>query len=80
MAHIATMAYHVFPQSLTREAPFYLMFGCNANMPTLFKLLLPILRYMGDEQCRTNLDTMQDIYMMAILNLKTTRDKFPPPS
>ena len=47
-------------------------------MPTLFKLLLPKLRYMGTEKYRIHLDAMWGIYMMAILNLKIARDKCHP--
>ena len=52
------MAYIVFPFSSAREAPFYLMFGCDPFMPTLFKLLLPKFKYMCDEKCRIHLDAM----------------------
>ena len=55
------------------------MFGHNVFMPTLFKLLLPKLRYMGDDKCRIHLDTMWKVYMMAVLNLKTARDRCSPP-
>ena len=48
-------------------------------MPTLFKLLLPKIRYMGDKQCRIHLDAKREVYMMAVFNLKTTRYKCPPP-
>ena len=34
---------------------------------------------MGDEKWRLHLDALQEIYMMAILNLKTARDKCSPP-
>ena len=46
------------------------MFGCNAFMPTFLKLLLPKLRYMGDEGYKLYMDDMREIYMMAVLNLK----------
>ena len=76
--HIGTMAYNVFPHISAGEAPLYLMFGCDAFMPTLFELLLPKLRYIGDEKCRIHLYAMPEIYMMAILILKIARDKCPP--
>ena len=47
-------------------------------MPTLFKLLMPRIRYMGDENCCIHLDSMRKIYMMTVLDLKTARDKCPP--
>ena len=49
IAHITSMAYNVFMHFSAREASLYLMFGCDVFMPTLFKLLLPKLRYMGDK-------------------------------
>ena len=55
-AHVTMMAYNVFPHSAAGEAPFYFMFGYNTFMPTLFKLLLLILRYIGNEGCKTDLD------------------------
>ena len=70
------MAYNVFPHSSAEDVPFYLMFEYGPFMPTLFKLLLTKLRYMDDEKCRIHLDAMQEIYMMAVLNLKMARDKY----
>ena len=77
IAHIATMAYTIFPHSSAGEVPFYLIFECDPFMPTLFKLLLLKLRYMGDAKCRIHLDAMREICMMAVLNLKMARDKCP---
>ena len=45
------------------------MFGHDASVPTVFKLLLQKLRYMGDAKCRIHLDDMWELSMMAILNL-----------
>ena len=64
-AHIASMAYNMFLHSSSGEAPFYLVFWWDALMPTLFKLLLPKIRYMDDKKCRINLDVMREIYMMT---------------
>ena len=71
------MTYNVFPHSSAGEASFYLMFGHDAFMPSLFRLLLPKLRCMGDEGCKIYLGAMRNIYMMAVLNLKIAKDKCP---
>ena len=73
------MACNVFPHSSAGEAPFNLMFECDPFMPTLFKMLLPKLRYMGDKKYRIHLDAMQEIYTMSVLNLKMALDKCLPP-
>ena len=52
------MAYNISPHSLSGEAQFYLMFGHDTFMTTLFKLLLPKYRYIGDEKCKIRLDAM----------------------
>ena len=44
------MAYNVFPNTTSGEATFYLMFGWDAYMPTLFKLLFQKIRYMGGQK------------------------------
>ena len=79
IVHITTMACNIFLHSSAGEAPFDLMFGCDPFMPTVFKVLLPNLRFMGDEKYRIHLDPIWKIYMMAVLNLKMARDKSPPP-
>ena len=37
---------------------FTLCLDVDPFMPTLFKLLLPKIRYMGDEKCKIHLDAM----------------------
>ena len=54
------------------------MFRWDAYLPTLFKLLLPKIRYMGDKKCGIHLEAMREIYIMTVFNLKTVRDKCPP--
>ena len=80
LAHVEMMVYNVVPHLLAGEAPFYLMFGWDTFMPTLFKLLLPNCRYMGDEGCRIYLNAIRETDMMAVLNLRIARDKCPPPT
>ena len=75
---IGSMAYNIFPHSWAGESLLYLMFGYDPFMPTLFKLLLPKCRYMGDKKCRIHLDAIWEIYMMAVMNLKMAWDKSPP--
>ena len=73
------MAYNVFLHPPIGEAPFYLIFDQDAYMPTLFKLLMPKIRYTGDENCCIHLDATRKIYILTVLNLKTARDKCLPP-
>ena len=80
LAHVAMMAYNVLPYSATGKTPLSLMFVHNAFMPTLFILLFQELRYMGEKGYRMYLDAMRDIYMMAVLNFKITRERCPPPA
>ena len=53
IAHIAAMAYNVFPNSSSGESP--ILSNDHTYILTTFKLLLPKIRYMGDEKCRIGL-------------------------
>ena len=55
------------------------MFSQDAYIITLFKLLMPKIRYMGNENCHIHLDAMREIYMITVFNLETARDKDHPP-
>ena len=50
IAHIVAVACNVFPHFSTGEALFYLMCSQDAFIPTLFKLLMPKIRYIGDKK------------------------------
>ena len=63
LEHVVVRSYNVFLHSSAGEAPFYLMFEHDAFMPIFFKLLLPKLRYMGNEGCKIYLDAMRKIYI-----------------
>ena len=67
--HSATMTYNVFPTPHL-ENPYFTLSGCDPFMLTLFELLLPKLRYTGDKKFKIHLDTIQETYVMAVLNLK----------
>ena len=34
---------------------------------------------MGDDECKIHLDAMREVYMLAVLNLKMSHDRYPPP-
>ena len=73
------MAYNIFPQTATVESPFFLMYGQDAYLLTLHHLLQPKMPYMGDEECKIHLDKMREVYMLAVLNLIISHDRYPPP-
>ena len=79
LAHIAMMAYNIFPHIATYESPFFLMYRCDVHLPTLHNLLQPQLYYMGDNECKIHLDAIREVYMLMILNLKMSHDRHPPP-
>ena len=70
------MKYFHIPQQ--REAPLHLMSRHDTLMPTLFKLLLPTLRYMGDDKNKSSLSCHVRNIHDANIGIKTLRDKYPP--
>ena len=41
-------------------------------------MLQPKIRYMGDNECKTHLDAMREVYMLPVLNLILSCDRYPP--
>ena len=37
------------------------------------------MHYMGDDECKIYLETMREVYMLAVLNLKMSHDRYPTP-
>ena len=79
LAHIVVIAYNTFPHTTTGESPFFLMHGCDAYLPTLHNLLQPKLCSIGDNECKIHLDAMREVYMLGVLNLKMSHDRYPTP-
>ena len=67
LIHIAKMAYNIFPHSAAGESLFFLMYERDAYLPTLHQLLQPKMQHMADGKCRIHFDSMQEMYMMAVL-------------
>ena len=68
----------MYPHIAVEESLFFLMYGRDAYLPTLHRLLQPKMRYMGDNECRIHFDAMREIYMMTIMNLKMSHNRYPP--
>ena len=43
------------------------------------EFLQPKICYMGDDECKIHQDAMREVYMLAVLNLKMSCDRYPPP-
>ena len=79
LAHIAIMAYNIFHHTATGESPFFLMYRCEAYLPTLHNLLQPKSQYIGDNECKIHLDAMREVYILAVINLSMSCNRYPPP-
>ena len=34
---------------------------------------------MGNDECKNHLDAVREVYMLVVLNLKMSHDRYPPP-
>ena len=73
---LACAAYN-FPNEHSRESPFFLMFGRDPLLP-LAKLLRPKLGYLGNEESILSLESLQNIYQLAVTNFKIACKKRQP--
>jgi transposase InsO family protein len=71
---LACAAYNFLPNEHSKESPFFLMFGREPRLP-LQQMLSPKIRYMGNEECLINLESMKNIYAIAAYNLKRARER-----
>ena len=72
---LACAAYNFFPNEHSRESPFFLMFGRDPILP-LNKLLEPKIRYLGNDENILSLETLKNVYELAVTNLKFARQKY----
>ena len=81
---LACAAYNFMPNELSKESPFFLMFGRDLVLPCN-TLLEPKIRYMGNNINIISLETMKKLYEIVATSLKLAREKEdpqeqPPPS
>ena len=68
----ATAAYNFFPTESSGMAPFFLMFGREANVKhNLLASERP--KYMGTDESRINLELMNKLYLVIVHNLHEAR-------
>ena len=48
-------------------------------LPALHNLVQPKIHYMGEDECKIHLNAMREVYMLVVLNLKMSHDRYPPP-
>ena len=69
---LATAFYNWLPNQLSKESPFFIMFGRDA-LTNLQHLISPKLRYIGTNDLILDLELMSNIYQIQIHNLKIAR-------
>ena len=69
---LACAAYNFMPNENSRESPFFLMFARDPILP-LNTLLVPKIRYMGNDVNIISLEAMKSIFELVAVNLKNAR-------
>ena len=65
---LACTAYNFLPNEHSKESPFFLMFGRDANLP-LNSLLSPQFCYLGNDLNLPPLESLKNIFHIAAKNL-----------
>ena len=68
----ATSAYNFFPTKSSREAPFFLMLGCQAAAKHML-LGSESPKYLGDDERVLNIELMRKLYHVVAYNLAKSR-------
>ena len=71
---MATAAYNFFPHTLSKERPFFLMFGQDL-LTGLQNLPGETTRYLGNKDNRLGLTALQNTYQLVAQNVQMARGK-----
>ena len=71
---MAMAAYNFFPHALSRERPFFLMFGRDP-LTGLQQLLGETTRYLGEGNSKLDLTALQNIYQLVAQNVQMARKR-----
>ena len=71
--------YNFMPNELSKESPFFLMFGRDPVLP-LNTLLGPKMRYLGNDLNVLSLEALKNMFEIVATNLKIVREKGHPES
>ena len=71
---LATAAYNFVPNVLSKESPFFLMFGRDPYMP-LNKLLSQAMRYLGSDEGIPDLKALQNLLQMTTAQIENAATK-----
>ena len=74
---LACTAYNFIPNELSKESPFFLMFGRDPVLP-LNTLLGPKMRYLGNDINILSLEAKKNMFEIAATNHKIAREKGDP--
>ena len=71
---LACAAYNFLPNELSKESPFFLMFGREARIP-LNTMFQSQIRYLGNDENILSIQALKNIYQLVAENLQKTRKR-----